>query len=198
MQNVGAEPLSRCAAIFHSRHTSKLVAAFQVSGFPPVPWTVPDICHTAKKGKKWRFAKRGKKTNWSKRTLSLFDWQREIKRSLRFVWGGKSRLTEPVHLRIYFFRRHDDESLHGTVCGGTMHWSEEKFEYVKDNHHEPDATNLLKGAEDALKGDDGILEDDVVVRWGEAICLWGSSDGCLIEVSKIISNDATPEESSTL
>ena len=72
----------------------KFIANFEVLGFTPVPWTVPNFgSGTSKSGKKFRFQTRSRKSRPENLSPDLEKWCNLIKAEAGSAW-------EPLSARV--------------------------------------------------------------------------------------------------
>jgi Holliday junction resolvase RusA-like endonuclease len=169
---------------------------FLVAGFPPVPWTVPNVgTGYSKTGKRFRFTTRSKKTKTSesgRMTLSLKDWQKAAALRAKAAMQGRTPTVEQVRFEVIFLYKAPKKSLIGTIPPTPVEW----IDGVCVKHTTaPDLTNLVKGLEDALEGI--VYANDVLVRSNGCLCVYASVPGALIRVGLLKSVAATACETNS-
>jgi Holliday junction resolvase RusA-like endonuclease len=171
---------------------SESACEFSALGFTPVPWSVPTIgTGYSKKGKKFRFTTRPKKTKTSasgRMTLSLKDWQKVVKEAGQAAMGGADPITEQVRLEFLFLFKAPKKALIGTIPPTPVEWVE--GESVKHTNM-ADLTNLVKAAEDALEGT--VYANDVQVRESNGLAIYAAVPGVWVRVSRITGVSMVPE-----
>lgn len=166
----------------------KKVVVVRCLGFDPCPWSVPNVgTSTARDGRRFRFARRDKKSKPALGVLNLHDWQDAIREAAGKAMGERPVLSGPARLHYDFYKCTPKGGKHGQpwVCG--VKWNVEKGAWSKVGRSEPDLTNLTKGAEDALQG--VVLADDCLVTMASQSKWYGPSPGVIISVYAIEPGD---------
>jgi Holliday junction resolvase RusA-like endonuclease len=165
------------------------LATIEAFGVDVTPWSVPDIGNTVTKtGKRVRFAKRGKKTNIDRGSVSLEHWQGFVRGAAKQEWLTDP-YTGPAFLEIEFYARTPPGRRHGELWNVPVKRNDEGG-YSKSQPRgkpEPDLTNMFKGTEDAIC--DVILANDVQTRMVSAVTLYGRAPGVRVTVYAIDPED---------
>jgi Holliday junction resolvase RusA-like endonuclease len=167
------------------------VVSFEVFGWEPVPWTVPNICKT-QRGQ--RFTHRPKKTDPSRSKLSLEDWQQIVSKAAKAAMNEKgisNLLTSQVRIDYKFFCETPEGCRSGQLWNVRIkphktkpgEWSK----ISRNGKTDPDITNLVKAVEDAIQ--DSVIADDCTVRCGSQVALYGSLPGVSVSVWEIEDSD---------
>lgn len=161
-------------------HDARCVAEFEISGFQPSPWSVPEICVT-RSGR--RFTKRRGRSNLAEGKTNLKDWQKLVADAAREAMGGGRLCLGPVHLEMTFFIRAPEDQSPGAFCFLPLTYNGKSLEYTKKNLKGstlPDLTNLEKGTEDALELI--AMANDFQVVSKSTARKWGHHGGCKVRV----------------
>jgi len=165
------------------------IADFEIKGFQPAPWSVPDICVT-RAGH--RFTKRRGRSNLAEGICNLLDWQKLVSDAARSAMSGQNPVLGPVRVEATFYIRAPEGKPKGAFCFLPMKWNNKSLEYTKTplkGRTLPDLTNLVKGSEDALQSQHAVaamrgmvFHDDWQVVEVVAQRKWGEHGGCRIRV----------------
>jgi Holliday junction resolvase RusA-like endonuclease len=156
------------------------IASFNISGFQPAPWAVPEICVT-RTGQ--RFTRRRGKSNLEEGRVNLKDWQRLVSAGAREAMAGRPPCLGPVVIKVTFYIRATEGYTVGRPCFIALRYNEASREYTKPSLKGstlPDNTNLFKGTEDAMQGI--VYQDDFQVVEEISRREWGEHGGATIEV----------------
>jgi hypothetical protein len=160
----------------------RLVCRFAVVGMTAVPWTVPEIgTGTAKSGKPFRFTTRRRKCQQARGTPDLVTWQGLVRAEAERAMAGLAPCIGPVRLAALFVTRTPPGSRHGECWFAGMIPRDGKW--VKGGVTEPDLTNLVKAAEDAIEGTAYV--NDYQVREHAISAAYGPEPGLWIVVSEL-------------
>lgn len=159
------------------------VIRFNVCGPKPVPWSAPTVVRRKNAtGKTVSMAFNSDKSNPNTGKLGLSDWKALVSSHAKEKMRDACRdpVTNPVCISVTFARQAKKGEEVGSlwVCG--VHWNDEKLEYVKDDVHEPDLTNLFKAVEDAMEG--VVYANDVLTRNIDIKALVMGFNGVLVTV----------------
>jgi Holliday junction resolvase RusA-like endonuclease len=164
---------------------------FSALGLEPVPWSVPDIgTGKNKAGKKFRFTTRRKKSNLAAGKASLDDWQTHVAKAAREAMAAIPVATGPIRIHFEFYCMTPQGRRHGELWEAPIRWNEEKGEFTKTGPRgksEPDLTNMVKGAEDALEGI--VFANDCLARLSSGVTLFGPAPGVKVVVYEIEPGD---------
>jgi Holliday junction resolvase RusA-like endonuclease len=162
------------------------VITFSAWGIVPVPWSVPDVgTGVSKKGKRFRFATRSKKSALHKGIGSFEDWQVHVRTSAsQAMLEASTRIfTTPVAISVVFVLPTPAGHKHGEIAAPTIEWNEKTQKWSKRGGL-ADLANLLKGIEDAIEG--VVMANDVQTRVIERTAvIWGQIPGAIVTVREL-------------
>lgn len=166
------------------------LAVIEAFGVDVAPWSVPDIGvnRKTKSGKPARFARRRKKSNLDRGSVSLEHWQRFVREAAREVWPGEP-FVGPVYLEIEFYARTPAGKKQGELWAVPLRrnkdggWGKSQ----PRRKPEPDLINMFKGTEDAIC--EVVLANDVQTRMVAAVTLFGRAPGVKVTVYEIEADD---------
>ena len=134
-----------------------VVCSFALDG-ELVPWSAPEVVE--------RRTKAGRRVRGAKKNPHLEAFQAEVALRAEVAMGGKPPTGGPVELILWLWRR----APRGRKPGD---WWDKR----------PEASNLLKGIEDALSG--VVYADDRQVVMQRTVKKYGTADGCRIVVCSL-------------
>jgi Holliday junction resolvase RusA-like endonuclease len=168
----------------------KKLAVIEAFGVRATPWSVPDIGNvTTRTGKRIRFARRRKKSDIDRGSVSLEHWQQFVCRAAREAWPNEDFYTGPVLIEFEFYTRTPEGKQHGQLWEVPVKLNK-KGEWGKTQPFgmpEPDLVNMIKGTEDAIAG--VIFPNDVQTRMVSAVTLYGRAPGVRVTVYAIEPED---------